>query len=107
MRYYEYLDSSLWEENKQRCRDRYGNRCSIKGCKAYAQDYHHLRYDFIGTKEDFNYIKPLCRNHHRKAHYRLGFIKVPLTPKELMKRYKELSGASWRPSTLFNWLIRL
>lgn len=109
-RYLDYLQSLLWQQNKRFVGNKQKWICGIPHCQRWIDDFHHLTYEFIYTKEDRYHIVGLCHTHHMLCHTAwFGLVRVPLTPQELKKRYKTICNrayGSWRPSYFLNWLFR-
>ena len=65
--YPEYMQSSLWEERKNRYYRDYGRLC--RACGTFQNIHlHHMKYTaFDGTEPDGNLI-PLCERHHDEFH---------------------------------------
>ncbi|MFA5948466.1 MAG: hypothetical protein WC806_05910, partial [Candidatus Gracilibacteria bacterium] len=46
----------------------YGKKCSIKNCQKQAVHIHHLQRFSVSQSHDPNFLVPLCKEHHERAH---------------------------------------
>lgn len=103
--YQDYLASSHWKQMRKNVYNKYGSRCSVVGCRGKKLHIHHLSYQFVGTPQELNDLRPLCWLHHRLAHYRIfRWEKVPLNRKNLTLRYMEIKRFHWRSFRPSDWL---
>jgi len=111
MDYAEYLQTPRWKRLTNAVYYAQNKCCRICG-KRYNLEVHHLDYAHIGTEREFKDLVLLCHTHHSLCHWWfLGFHKVPLKKKNLVRRYRFVRAAVWgrfRPSqllrVLFGWL---
>ena len=107
--YYDYLDSRLWNRNKNKAAEIWGWSCVY--CGKDNNGFHHFQgYDDIWTPEDYNNIIPVCSTHHYLSHFTITGKKIPLTKTSLLKRHRQLKRQYWRrikPSDVFSFIGRL
>jgi hypothetical protein len=49
--------------------------CAICG-QRFALDAHHLNYNVLGSKQEWRWIRFLCRRHHRMVSYCFWVVKL-------------------------------